>query len=239
MASYATAYLYGSHREDYEDYNPLILKLHNQESYRQKMRRYNIMYKGDLRKQVSKLMPTIKNLNSSNVGGSSSSGVGGGSSNVAGASSVVTSAGGTSSAATSAAIAAAVATAAASGTNSLSTTSNTKEPLPTNEVELTSIYTGPSIKDTTLTATPVESVDHLLNADYQGLCILCQDSKACVMVNPCQHMLFCKKCVASGFCRRFCPVCRSNITSMTQVSYIKMIRPRIFSSYSKLNLHLE
>jgi len=113
------------------------------------------------------------------------------------------------------------------------TMTTTKEPKPTNEITLASIYKGKTVVDSSsLSVFPVESKDHLLNFDYQGVCILCQENNAQVVLHPCQHCLFCTKCVKNGFCKKFCPVCRTPISSTVEASYLKIVRPRIYSAYS-------
>ena len=104
--------------------------------------------------------------------------------------------------------------------------STTQEPESTNDVDVKTLNCGQPFKNESLKVTPVESMEHLLNVDHQGVCILCQEDKASVILNPCQHCLFCKKCVTNGFGQKFCPVCRTSITSFTAASYMKIVRPR-------------
>ena len=113
----------------------------------------------------------------------------------------------------------------------------TRDPEPTNEVKLSEILNATnngkkssktsSPQENNLRVTPLPNTECLLNVEYQGLCILCQESKASIILNPCQHCLYCKKCITkSSFGKKFCPVCRTSITSTTQVSYVKYVRPR-------------
>lgn len=64
------------------------------------------------------------------------------------------------------------------------------------------------------------------------LCILCQQNKAQIVFEPCHHCVLCSKCDESGHCQKFCPKCRIPIMSKTQPSFVRVVRPRIYSAYS-------
>ena len=83
-----------------------------------------------------------------------------------------------------------------------------------------------SSNNTSLVDATAKDVEHFLSVDHQGLCIFCQDTKACVKLIPCHHCLFCKDCFLNDFGRKFCPVCRTSITSSVALSTFKATRPR-------------
>lgn len=85
--------------------------------------------------------------------------------------------------------------------------------------------------------TSVKSEGHLLNNqnNYQLLCIICQDTRARIIFEPCKHAVLCEACFSKGFCRKFCPICRTPLLSTTKPNKIRIVRPRVFSTYSVLD----
>jgi len=61
-------------------------------------------------------------------------------------------------------------------------------------------------------------------------CVICQEKSAQIVFQPCQHCLVCAQCVQNGYCPKFCPSCRINITSTCQPTYLKLVRPRIYTT---------
>lgn len=82
------------------------------------------------------------------------------------------------------------------------------------------------------TLVSLRSHKQLLNRKYQGVCLVCQNSYVRIMYNPCQHGVLCLACFQAGHCRKFCPICRVPVQSVSQPNLIKIIRPRIYSPYS-------
>jgi len=83
-----------------------------------------------------------------------------------------------------------------------------------------------------LLVTVVENESALLNQGHQGICIFCQDEKACIVFNPCRHSVLCEDCFLKGKCRKFCPTCRNTISSTVKPQKVKLVRPRVFSAYA-------
>lgn len=71
----------------------------------------------------------------------------------------------------------------------------------------------------------------LNDTDTSMICIMCQGKTADVVFVPCHHCVLCFRC-SETMCRRFCPSCRTTITARLQPSSIRVVRPRIVSSYS-------
>jgi hypothetical protein len=119
---------------------------------------------------------------------------------------------------------------------------------PTNEVPISSlqpishaidsggIITIDGEPNSNLLVTVVENESALLNQGHQGICIFCQDKKACIVFNPCRHSVLCEECFLKGNCRKFCPVCRVPISSTVKSEKAKLVRPRVFSAYEVIGL---
>jgi len=117
---------------------------------------------------------------------------------------------------------------------------------PTNEVPISSlqpishvmesnkggIITIDGEPDSDLLVTVVENESALLNQGHQGICIFCQDKKACIVFNPCRHSVLCEECFLQGKCRKFCPACRVPLSSAVKPEKAKLVRPRVFSAYA-------
>lgn len=69
------------------------------------------------------------------------------------------------------------------------------------------------------------------DTDTSRICIMCQESGANVVLEPCHHCVLCVSCAETS-CRTFCPCCRTTITDRLQTTSILVVRPRIYSSYS-------
>jgi len=69
------------------------------------------------------------------------------------------------------------------------------------------------------------------NLDNGDMCVICQETKAQIVFEPCQHCLICAQCFKNGLCHKFCPSCRTNILSTSQPAFLKLVRPRIFSAH--------
>uniref|UniRef100_A0A7S4K6M5 RING-type domain-containing protein n=1 Tax=Odontella aurita TaxID=265563 RepID=A0A7S4K6M5_9STRA len=63
-------------------------------------------------------------------------------------------------------------------------------------------------------------------------CVVCQGAVARIVFEPCHHCVLCVSCSEEGHCRRFCPLCRAPIKGRIQPSFVRLIRPRIFSAHS-------
>jgi len=61
-------------------------------------------------------------------------------------------------------------------------------------------------------------------------CVICQEHKAQIVFQPCMHCLICVRCLEMGYCPKFCPSCRVDIKSSCQPSYLKLVRPRVYST---------
>jgi len=48
------------------------------------------------------------------------------------------------------------------------------------------------------------------------LCVICLDSKKCIMLSPCNHVCICENCSLKNLGRQ-CPICRTAITAKTKV----------------------
>jgi hypothetical protein len=119
-------------------------------------------------------------------------------------------------------------------------------PPPTNEVPLASlqpigyatqkhkvgIASNDEGKNGDILVTVIENESALLNQPNQGICIFCQDKKACIVFNPCRHSVLCEECFLEGKCRKFCPTCRITFSSTAKPEKIKLVRPRVFSAYA-------
>lgn len=83
----------------------------------------------------------------------------------------------------------------------------------------------------------VKSQEHLLNNqnNYQLLCIICQDTRAKMIFEPCKHAVLCEDCFSKGFCKKFCPTCRTPLRSTTKPNKIQIVRPRVFSAFNILD----
>ena len=60
-------------------------------------------------------------------------------------------------------------------------------------------------------------------------CIICQIKESQIVFEPCCHFVLCSDCVQAGHCRNFCPICRMPVLSRSQPSFLKRVRPRIYS----------
>lgn len=112
----------------------------------------------------------------------------------------------------------------------------------TNEVPLsmlpdfkTETETDTAMKD--LKVASIKSEKHLINNrnNFQNLCIICQDTRAEMVFEPCKHAVLCETCFSKGFCKKFCPTCRTPLLSTTKPMKIRFVRPRVFSAYSILH----
>lgn len=113
--------------------------------------------------------------------------------------------------------------------------------VPTNEVPLSFLKekdlkkrkVGHDRNNDNLMVTVAEDEDDLLQRDFQGICIFCQENRADIVFHPCLHSVLCEECHLRGnICRKFCPVCRTKLKSSTKPEKIKFVRPRIFSAYA-------
>jgi len=69
------------------------------------------------------------------------------------------------------------------------------------------------------------------DTDTSMVCIMCQEQRAEVVFEPCHHCVLCSRC-SERTCKTFCPSCRTTITGRLRPSSIRVVRPRIYSSYS-------
>ena len=69
------------------------------------------------------------------------------------------------------------------------------------------------------------------------LCVACQEVKASVVFEPCQHCVVCADCFfRNKYCNKFCPLCRTDIRSTKSISAHPMFqgfmsRPKIYSAH--------
>ena len=78
-----------------------------------------------------------------------------------------------------------------------------------------------------------ESVDiaDLRPRDADMTCLICQANQAQIVFQPCSHCVLCQAC-SNAHCRRFCPLCRTPIAMRTAPRKLRMVQPRIYSSYA-------
>jgi len=110
----------------------------------------------------------------------------------------------------------------------------------TNEIPLSTLPEFESETDTAMKDFKVASIKsekHLINNrnNFQNLCIICQDTRAEIVFDPCKHAVLCETCFSKGFCKKFCPTCRTPLLSTTKPMKIRIVRPRVFSAYSVLH----
>jgi len=67
--------------------------------------------------------------------------------------------------------------------------------------------------------------------EVQTLCIFCQEKPARIVFEPCQHCVMCMDCSEEG-AKKFCPLCRTPIVTRVEPTYVRLVRPRIYSAYS-------
>jgi hypothetical protein len=67
--------------------------------------------------------------------------------------------------------------------------------------------------------------------DTSMMCIMCQETKAEIVLEPCHHCVLCARC-ADTACKTFCPSCRTKIIGRIQPTTIRIVRPQIYSAYS-------
>jgi hypothetical protein len=69
------------------------------------------------------------------------------------------------------------------------------------------------------------------NTDSSMICIMCQAHVANVVFEPCHHCVLCSRCSETA-CQKFCPTCRTTISDRIKPSSIRVVRPRVYGSYS-------
>ena len=67
--------------------------------------------------------------------------------------------------------------------------------------------------------------------EVQTMCIFCQEKPARIVFEPCQHCVMCLDCSEQG-AKKFCPLCRTPIVTRVEPTYVRLVRPRIYSAYS-------
>ena len=70
-----------------------------------------------------------------------------------------------------------------------------------------------------------------LSTNNDMICMVCQIANVQVAFEPCFHCLLCLSCSLTA-CRKFCPLCRTPISSRVQPTTARLVRPRIYSAYS-------
>jgi len=88
----------------------------------------------------------------------------------------------------------------------------------------TSLRTGANTK------MPLQT-QSLMKEENGGMCVVCQESRADVVFEPCQHCVVCAKCFQKGLCTKFCPSCCLKVHSTNQSSFLNLIRPRIYLAH--------
>lgn len=69
------------------------------------------------------------------------------------------------------------------------------------------------------------------NTDTSMICIMCQAQVANIVFEPCHHCVMCSRC-SNMAAPTFCPTCRTTISDRIKPSSIRVVRPRVYSSYS-------
>jgi len=93
-------------------------------------------------------------------------------------------------------------------------------------------FSGEGIASDTVTLRHVSVPTSIVNdTDTSMVCIMCQERRADIVFEPCHHCVLCSSC-SETMCRTFCPSCRTTIIGRLRPSSIRVIRPRIYSSYS-------
>jgi len=90
---------------------------------------------------------------------------------------------------------------------------------------------GPNISKDSMTLVN-QLIKKVANAD---LCIVCQNVRASIVFEPCCHCIICRDCFQNGYCKKFCPICRTDVgstLSSNSHSVFKgtMTRPKIYSA---------